>query len=66
MLVMSRIRHAAIADHSEPAKNSGQNIPKNLCRTTVAERMVETLSGTALYRDQVGLLKPRPGRPCFT
>ena len=49
-------------NRSEPAKKSGQNIPKNRCRTTVAERMVETLSGTALYRDQVGLFKARPGR----
>src|SRR6516164_9940914 len=44
-------------NRSEPAKKSGQNIPKNHCRTTIAERMVETLSGTALYRDQVGLFK---------
>jgi hypothetical protein len=33
-----------------PAKKSGQNIPKNRCRTTIAEWMVETLSGTAFYR----------------
>ena len=50
-------------NRSEPAKKSGQNIPKNHCRTTIAERMVETLSGTALYRDQVGLFKAQPGRP---
>src|SRR6516162_6422141 len=37
MLVMSRIRHATIVlNRSEPAKNSGQNIPKNRCRTTIA------------------------------
>src|SRR6516164_5990942 len=48
-------------NRSEPAKKSGQNIPKNHCRTTIAERMVETLSGTALYRDQVGLFKAQPG-----
>ena len=29
---------------SEPAKKSGQNIPKNRCRTTIAERIVETLA----------------------
>jgi len=29
-------------NRSEPAKKSGQNIPKNRCWTTVAERMVET------------------------
>ena len=38
-------------------------IPKIRCRTTVAKRMGETLSGTALYRDQVGLFKAQPGRP---
>src|SRR6516225_954640 len=37
-------------------------IQKNRCRTTIAERMVETLSGTALYRGSGRLLKPRPGR----
>ena len=37
-------------------------IQKNRCRTTVAEPMVETLSETALYRDQVGLFKAQPGR----
>ena len=31
-------------NRSEPAKKSGQNIPKNRCRTTIAERMVETLA----------------------
>jgi len=37
-------------------------IQKNRCRTTVAEPMVETLSETTLYRDQVGLFKAQPGR----
>ena len=32
------------------ATKSGQNIPKNRCRTTVAERMGGNASGTALYR----------------
>ena len=31
-------------NRSEPAKKSGQNIPKNRCRTTIPERMVETLA----------------------
>src|SRR6516164_6681138 len=53
-------------NRSEPAKKSGQNIPKNRCRTTVAERMGGNASGTALYRGSGRLLKPRPGRPCFT
>jgi hypothetical protein len=50
-------------DRSEPAKKSGQNIPKNRCRTTIAERMVETPAKLPFIGDQVGLLKPRPGRP---
>jgi hypothetical protein len=29
-------------NRSEPAKKSGQNNPKNRCRTTIAERIVET------------------------
>ena len=48
---------------SEPAKKSGQNILTNRCRTTIAERMVETLAELRFIGDQVGLLKPRPGRP---
>jgi len=42
MLVMSRIasvmRRLSL-NRSEPAKKSRQNIPKNHCRTTIAERM---------------------------
>ena len=54
MLVMSRIRHATIVlNRSEPAKNSGQNIPKNRYRTTIAERMVETLAELPFIGDQV-------------
>src|SRR6516162_2144095 len=48
---------------SEPAKKSGQNIPKNRCRTTIAEADSGNASGTALYRGSGRLLKPRPGRP---
>src|SRR5215472_9331100 len=52
-------------NRSEPAKKSDQNIPKNRCRTTVAERMVETraelpLSGirsVCLSHDQA---RPQP------
>ena len=40
-----------------PGADRRENIPKNRCRTTVAERMMETPSGTAPYRDQVGLFK---------
>ena len=47
----------------EPAKKSGQNIPKNRCRTTIAERMMETLAELPLTGDQVGLFKAQPGRP---
>src|SRR5262250_1605570 len=51
MLVMTRIRHATrFLNCSEPAKKSGQNIPKNRCRTTVAERMMETLAELPVYR----------------
>jgi len=38
---------------SEPAKKSGQNIPKNRCRTTIAERMGETRAELPFIRDQV-------------
>src|SRR5215469_6192945 len=37
-------------NHSEPAKKSSQNIPKNRCRTTIARRIVETLAELRLYR----------------
>ena len=50
-------------NRSEPAKKSGQNIPKNRCRTTTAERMVETPAELPFIGDQGRLLKPRPGRP---
>jgi hypothetical protein len=46
-------------NRSEPFKKSGQNIPKNRCRTTIAERMGGNASGTALYRGSGRLLKPR-------
>ena len=39
-------------NRSEPAKKSGQNIPKNHCRTTMAERMVETLAELPFIGDQ--------------
>jgi len=38
-------------------------IPKNRCRTTVAERMVETRAELLFTGDQVGLFRARPGRP---
>ena len=41
---------------SEPAKKSGQNIPKNRCRTTIAEPIGENANGTALYRGSGRLL----------
>src|SRR5215471_4344275 len=37
----------------EPAKKSGQNIPKNRYRTTIAERMMETLAELPFIGDQV-------------
>src|SRR5215469_7408408 len=40
-------------NRSEPAKKSGHNIPKNRCRTTIAERMVETLAELPFIGDEV-------------
>jgi len=40
-------------------------IPKNRCRTTVAEPMMETLAELPLTGDQVGLFKAQPAaRKC--
>jgi hypothetical protein len=66
MLVMSRIRHAAIVSLNRVrsrAKKSSQNIPKNRCRTTIADRMVETLAELPFIGDQIGLFKAQPSRP---
>jgi len=54
MLVMSPhpMRRLSL-NRSEPAKKSGQNIPKNRCRTTIAERMVETPAELPFIGDQV-------------
>jgi hypothetical protein len=38
-------------------------IPKNRCRTTVPERMVETRAELPFTGDQVGLFRAQPGRP---
>jgi len=43
-------------------KKSGQNIPKNRCRTTIAERVMETLAELPLTGDQVVCLSHEPGR----
>jgi hypothetical protein len=54
MLVMSRalvMRRLSLS--SEPANKSGHDIPKNRCRTTIAERMVETLAELRFTGDQV-------------
>src|SRR5215831_15125160 len=40
-------------NRSEPAKKSGQNLPKNRCGTTIPERMVETLAEPPFIGDQV-------------
>jgi hypothetical protein len=50
-------------NRSEPAKKSGQNIPKNRCRTTIAERMTETLAELPFIGDQVVCLSHEPSRP---
>ena len=38
-------------------------IQKNRCRTTLAERTVETLAELPFIGDQVGLFRAQPGRP---
>src|SRR6516225_8848170 len=48
-------------NRSEPATKSGQNIPKSRCRTTIAERMVETLAELPFIGDQVGCLSHNGG-----
>src|SRR6516164_4135150 len=40
-------------NRSEPATKSGQNIPKNRCRTTIAERIVETRAELPFIGDQI-------------
>jgi hypothetical protein len=40
-------------NRSEPAKKSGQNIPKNRCQTTIAERIGETPAELPFIGDQV-------------
>ena len=61
----ARIRHAAIVPQPLGAgqKKSDQNIPKYRCRTTMPERMVETLAELPFIGDQVGLFRAQPGRP---
>ena len=57
MLVMGRIRHAAIVpfpdNRSEPAKTERPKHPENRCRTTIAERMGETLAELPFTGNQV-------------
>ena len=48
-------------NRSEPAKKSGRNIPKNRCRTTVAEPIGGNASGLPFTADQVGLFRAQPG-----
>src|SRR5215813_2928129 len=59
--VMRRLSPYSITVRSR-AKQSCQNVPKNRCRTTKAERMGGNASGTALYRGSDRLFRPRPGR----
>jgi hypothetical protein len=65
MLVMSP--HPSCGDcpltaRSRP-KRAAKISRKNRCRTTIAERMGENTSGTALWPGSGCLLKPQPGRP---
>ena len=52
---MNGIRHAVIVPQPAPSRprKSGQNIPKNRCRTTVPERMVETPAELPVIWDMV-------------
>jgi hypothetical protein len=64
MLVISRIRHAndcSLTARSRPKRAA--NIPKNRCRTTIAERVMEMLAELPLTGDQVVSLSHEPGRP---
>jgi hypothetical protein len=47
---------------SEPAKKSGQNIPKNRCGATIAERMGETPAELPFMGDQVVCLSHNQAR----
>jgi len=51
-------------NRSEPAKKSGQNIPKYRCRTTIAERMGETPAELPFIRDQVVCLSHDQAARC--
>ena len=51
------------ASSSEP---SGQNIPKNHCRTTIAERIIETLAELPFIGDQVVCLSHDQAAPSGT
>src|SRR5215831_8215678 len=59
------------ADSSPPVEKccaemmsvSVAGIPKNRCRTTIPERMVETRAELPFIGDQVGLFRAQPGRP---
>ena len=41
-------------------------IQKNHCRTTIAERMVETRAELPFTGDQIGLFRAQPGRPALS
>ena len=53
LVIAASVMRRLSLNRSEPAKKSGQNIPKNRCRTTIAERMAETPSELPFIRDQV-------------
>jgi hypothetical protein len=48
---------------AEMMSMSVARIQKNRCRTTIAERMVETRAELPFIGDQVGLFRALPGRP---
>src|SRR5215475_3938208 len=70
MLVICRLSDAG-NDEAGLTLGAGQDraakmIPKNRCRTTVAERMEGNDSGTAFYRGSGRLFRPRLGRRTHT
>jgi len=55
------MRRLSLTARNRP-KKSGQNIPKNRCRTTIAERVVETLAELPFIGDQVS--RAGESHPC--
>src|SRR5215472_2649710 len=59
----SRFQPARPEVFAEMMSLSVAGIPENRCRTTIAERMVETRAELPFIGDPVGLFRAQPGRP---